>query len=45
MVVLQVFSCCFYEVLDNVLTHSERQCGTAIMRYLQENSKIQILVN
>ena len=42
--VLQSLSYCFYEVLDNVLTHSERQCGTAIMCYLPENSKIQILV-
>lgn len=42
--VLQALSYCFYEVLDNVLTHSERRCGTAIMRYLPEASKIQILV-
>lgn len=42
--VLQALSYCFYEVLDNVLTHSERKCGTAIMRYVQENNKIQILV-
>ena len=37
-------SYCFYEVLDNVLTHSERKCGTAIMRYVPEANKIQILV-
>lgn len=42
--VLQALSYCFYEVLDNVLTHSERRCGTAIMRYLPEANKIQILV-
>ena len=42
--VLQALSYCFYEVLDNVLTHSERKCGTAIMRYLPEANKIQILV-
>lgn len=42
--VLQALSYCFYEVLDNVLTHSERKCGTAIMRYLPEASKIQVLV-
>mgnify|MGYP003466640931 FL=1 len=42
--VLQALSYCFYEVLDNVLTHSERKCGTAIMRYVPEANKIQILV-
>ena len=42
--VLQALSYCFYEVLDNVLTHSERKCGTAIMRYVAEANKIQILV-
>ena len=42
--VLQALSYCFYEVLDNVLTHSERKCGTAIMRYTPEANKIQILV-
>ncbi len=42
--VLQALSYCFYEVLDNVLTHSERKCGTAIMQYVPEANKIQILV-
>ena len=42
--VLQALSYCFYEVLDNVLTHSERKCGTAIMHYASETNKIQILV-
>lgn len=42
--VLQALSYCFYEILDNVLTHSERKCGTAIMRYLEEENRIQILV-
>ncbi len=42
--VLQALSYCFYEVLDNVLTHSERKCGTAIMRYVPSANKIQILV-
>lgn len=42
--VLQALSYCFYEILDNVLTHSERKCGTAIMSYIPEASKIQILV-
>ena len=42
--VLQGLSYCFYEVLDNVLTHSEKQCGTTIMRYVVERGLIQILV-
>lgn len=42
--VLQALSYCFYEVLDNVLTHSEKRCGTVLMRYLPEDCKIQILV-
>lgn len=42
--VLQGLSYCFYEVLDNVLTHSGKICGTVIMRYLPNKNKIQILV-
>ncbi len=42
--VLQGLSYCFYEVLDNVLTHSEKVCGTVMMRYTPEQSLIQILV-
>lgn len=41
--VLQALSYCFYEVLDNVLTHSERRCGTAIMRYLPEATEYKYL--
>ncbi len=42
--VLQGLSYCFYEILDNVLTHSEKVCGTVITRYLPLSSMIQILV-
>lgn len=42
--ILQGLSYCFYEILDNVLTHSEKICGTVIMRYVAEQSRIQILV-
>ena len=42
--VLQALSYCFYEILDNVLTHSERKCGTVVTQYLTENNKIQVLV-
>lgn len=42
--VLQGLSYCFYEILDNVLTHSEKQCGTVLMRYNATKNMIQILV-
>ncbi len=42
--VLQGLGYCFYEVLDNVLTHSEKVCGTVITRYVPDSSMIQILV-
>ena len=42
--VLQALSYCFYEVLDNVLTHSEKICGTVLMRYLPSGNMIQVLV-
>lgn len=42
--VLQTLSYCFYEILDNVLTHSMKTCGTAVMRYSPEKSRIQIMV-
>lgn len=42
--VLQALSYCFYEILDNVLTHSERKCGTVVTQYLTKSNKIQVLV-
>lgn len=42
--VLQALSYCFYEVLDNVLTHSGKSCGTTISLYSPTKSMIQILV-
>ena len=42
--ILQTLSYCFYEILDNVLTHSMKSCGTAIMKYTPEKAKIQIMV-
>lgn len=42
--ILQTLSYCFYEILDNVLTHSMKSCGTAVMRYTPEKAKIQIMV-
>jgi len=42
--ILQALSYCFYELLDNVLTHSNKICGTVITRFVKEKSLIQILV-
>lgn len=42
--VLQTLSYCFYEILDNVLTHSTKSCGIVVLRYLPEKAKIQIMV-
>jgi anti-sigma regulatory factor (Ser/Thr protein kinase) len=42
--VMQALSYCFYEILDNVLTHSGKNCGTAISLYSPTKSMIQILV-
>ena len=42
--VLQLLSYCLYEILDNVITHSGKNCGTVILRFLSEKNTIQILV-
>jgi len=42
--IMQGVSYCLYEILDNVLTHSEKKCGIVISRFLPEKSSIQILV-
>ena len=42
--VLQIFSYCFYEILDNVITHSKKSCGMVVVKYSPENAKIQIMV-
>lgn len=42
--VMQALSYCFYEVLDNVLTHSGKTCGMAISLYSPVKSMIRILV-
>ena len=44
LTILQGLSYCFYEILDNVLTHSEKECGTVLMSYHDDEKKIQILV-
>lgn len=42
--VLQALSYCFYEILDNVLTHSKKTCGTTIICYDENSHCIKILV-
>ena len=42
--VLQLLSYCFYEILDNVLTHSGKKTGTVLMHYEPSLSSIKILV-
>jgi anti-sigma regulatory factor (Ser/Thr protein kinase) len=41
---LQLLSYCFYEILDNVVTHSGKNCGTVISQYIPEKNAIKILV-
>ena len=42
--VLQGLAYCFYEVMDNVIIHSGKTCGTVIMEYIQDKNRIKILV-
>ena len=42
--VLQAMSYCFYEILDNVLTHSSKELGTIITHYDPQNHILSFLV-
>lgn len=42
--VLQLLSYCFYEILDNVLTHSGKTNGTVLLHYDAASASIKILV-
>ena len=42
--VLQAMSYCFYEILDNVLTHSGKELGTVITQYNAKNHILSLLV-
>ena len=42
--VLQAMSYCFYEILDNVLTHSGKELGTVITHYDAQNHVLSLLV-
>ena len=41
---LQALNYCFYEILDNVLTHSGKELGTVITYYDQEGHTLSLLV-
>ena len=42
--VLQAMSYCFYEILDNVLTHSGKEMGTVITHYDSSNHVLSFLI-
>lgn len=42
--VLQAFGYCFYELLDNALTHSEKQCGTILYNYNADKHLLKIAI-
>lgn len=42
--VLQAMSYCFYEILDNVLTHSGKELGTVITHYDAQHHVLSLLV-
>lgn len=42
--VLQLLSYCFYEILDNVVTHSGKNCGTVISQFLSDKKTIRLLI-
>ena len=42
--VLQALAYCFYEVMDNVLIHSGKPCGTVFIEYAPEQKRIKLLV-
>lgn len=44
LTVLQALSYCFYEILDNVLTHSGKSVGSVLTAYSEKESIIQVLV-
>lgn len=42
--ILQLLSYCFYEILDNVLTHSGKNNGTVLLHYDAKMARIKVLV-
>lgn len=41
--VLQIFSYCLYEILDNVITHSTKSCGMVVLKYSPEESLMRCM--
>ena len=42
--VLDAFSYCFYEMLDNVIVHTDKQLGTVLTQYNQKAHTLSILI-
>lgn len=42
--ILQAFGYCFYELLDNALIHSEKECGVAIYQFDSLNNVLKIAI-
>lgn len=42
--VLDAFSYCFYEMLDNVVIHTDKQLGTVLTHYNQEAHTLSLLI-
>lgn len=42
--VLDAFSYCFYEMLDNVIIHTDKQLGTVLTHYNQKAHTLSILI-
>ena len=42
--VLQILGYCLYEILDNVITHSEKNCGTVLTDFQVDRRTIRIAV-
>lgn len=42
--ILQAFGYCFYELLDNALIYSEKDCGIAIYRFDSSKEILQIVI-
>ena len=42
--VLDAFSYCFYEILDNVIIHTDKQLGTVLIHYNQNNHALSVLI-
>lgn len=44
LTIMQALGYCFYELLDNVLNHSEESCGWVVAHYYKAESTIRIMI-